>query len=114
MAAAVASRALEILDGSSSPVAALRERITQLREDCARWAVPLGESATAIHPVIVGSPQRALDISTRLESRGLWVPAIRPPTVPDGTSRLRVSVSAAHAREDMEELARALGDALAA
>jgi 8-amino-7-oxononanoate synthase len=114
MAAAVASRALEILDGSGSPVAALRERIRHLREHCARSAVPLGESATAIHPVIVGSPQRALDISARLESRGLWVPAIRPPTVPDGTSRLRVSVSAAHAREDMEELARSLGDALAA
>ena len=114
MVAAVASQALEILDGSASPVAALRERITRLRDACARSKVPVAKSETAIHPLIVGAPQRALDISARLESRGLWVPAIRPPTVPDGTSRLRVSLSAAHTPEDMDELARALGEALAA
>jgi 8-amino-7-oxononanoate synthase len=112
-AAAVASRALEVLGDSGSPVAALRERIAQLREACSRRDIRVGGSDTAIHPIVVGTPQRALDISARLESRGLWVPAIRPPTVPDGTSRLRISLSAAHAREDVDDLSRALAEALA-
>ena len=113
-AAAVATRAIEILANPDSPVVRLRERIALLHAQCSRLAVPLVASDTAIHPLIVGSPERALDISARLEAHGLWVPAIRPPTVPDGTSRLRVSLSAAHRREDIEALARALAEALAA
>jgi len=114
MAAAAASRALEILASAESPFAVLRERIAQFRAARACIDADAGGSQTAIQPFVVGSPERAMEVSARLESRGLWVPAIRPPTVPDGTSRLRVSLSAAHTREEVEELAAALGEALAA
>jgi 8-amino-7-oxononanoate synthase len=61
-----------------------------------------------IVPVVVGAEQAALDASTTLLAQGLWVPAIRPPTVPPGTSRLRVTVSAAHGEEDVSRLVEAL------
>ncbi|HEX6634078.1 MAG TPA: aminotransferase class I/II-fold pyridoxal phosphate-dependent enzyme, partial [Usitatibacter sp.] len=77
------------------------------------FGVPVTPSQTAIQPVIVGSAERALEVSARLADRGLFVPAIRPPTVPKGTSRLRVSLSAAHARADVERLAQALAESLA-
>jgi 8-amino-7-oxononanoate synthase len=70
-------------------------------------------SQTAIQPVIVGGAPRALEVSARLSERGLLVPAIRPPTVPAGTSRLRVSISAAHEREDVERAAATLAECLA-
>jgi 8-amino-7-oxononanoate synthase len=64
-----------------------------------------------IVPVILGDEQRALDASTRLlDTHGLLVPAIRPPTVAPGTSRLRVALSAAHTDDDVDRLAKALAD----
>jgi 8-amino-7-oxononanoate synthase len=61
-----------------------------------------------ILPVVVGSERKALDAADALLDAGLLVPAIRPPTVPDGTSRLRISLSAAHSDDDVTGLARAL------
>ncbi|MFT3990250.1 MAG: 8-amino-7-oxononanoate synthase [Luteolibacter sp.] len=63
---------------------------------------------TPIHPVILGSNESALQASADLEARGLLVPAIRFPTVPRGTARLRISVSAAHTPEAMNQLISAL------
>lgn len=63
-----------------------------------------------IMPIILGSEERALAASARLLERGLLVPAIRPPTVPAGTSRLRVTVSAAHRPEDLAALRAALDE----
>jgi len=61
-----------------------------------------------IVPVILGDEQRSLDAATRLLERGLLVPAIRPPTVPPGGSRLRISLSAAHTEEQVDVLCDAL------
>jgi 7-keto-8-aminopelargonate synthetase-like enzyme len=61
-----------------------------------------------IIPVVLGDEQRALDASAALLDRGLLVPAIRPPTVAPGTSRLRISLSAAHTDDEVERLAVAL------
>jgi 7-keto-8-aminopelargonate synthetase-like enzyme len=61
-----------------------------------------------IVPVVIGAEQAALDASTTLLAQGLWVPAIRPPTVPPGTSRLRVTVSAAHGDGDVSRLVESL------
>jgi 7-keto-8-aminopelargonate synthetase-like enzyme len=61
-------------------------------------------------PVILGDEQRALDASAALLELGRLVPAIRPPTVAPGTSRLRVALSAAHTEEQVERLAKALAD----
>ena len=72
----------------------------------------LPEAQSCIAPVIVGDARRALAISERLEEMGYLVGAIRPPTVPPGTSRLRVTFSAAHSDGDVEGLARAMRDAL--
>jgi 8-amino-7-oxononanoate synthase len=68
------------------------------------------ESQTAIQPVIVGSNDAALELASALWVRGFWVPAIRPPTVPKGTARLRVSLCAAHSTEDVDALADALAE----
>jgi 8-amino-7-oxononanoate synthase len=96
--------------------AKLRRLIDQLRTGLARiiaqrpslgWTLP--PSSTAIQPLIVGDNERAMALSRALEAHGLWVPAIRPPTVPVGTARLRISLSAAHTADDVERLLSALG-----
>ena len=61
-----------------------------------------------IVPVILGESDRAMAIATRLRSAGFLVPAIRPPTVPEGTARLRISITASHTDEQIEGLATAL------
>ena len=61
-------------------------------------------------PVVCGEDQRALDAAAALLARGLLVPAIRPPTVPAGTARLRIALSAAHTTEQIDRLVAALDD----
>ncbi|WP_312854409.1 aminotransferase class I/II-fold pyridoxal phosphate-dependent enzyme [Paludibacterium denitrificans] len=64
----------------------------------------LNASRTAIQPLIIGSNEQALSLAERLRQAGFWVPSIRPPTVPQGTARLRVSLSAAHTLPQLEAL----------
>jgi 8-amino-7-oxononanoate synthase len=68
----------------------------------------LGASATAIQPLLIGPNDAALGVMQGLRERGLWVPAIRPPTVAEGTSRLRITLSAAHTEADIDSLVQAL------
>jgi len=75
---------------------------------------PESRPGTAIQPVIVGETQRALAISRALEAKGFLVTAIRPPTVPAGTARLRVTLSAAHEERQVDALIAAFREALAA
>jgi 7-keto-8-aminopelargonate synthetase-like enzyme len=65
-------------------------------------------SSTPIQPIVIGSNDEALRVAAGLHERGLWVPAIRPPTVAPGTARLRVTLSAAHTHEEVAQLAAAL------
>ncbi len=65
-------------------------------------------SATAIHPLLAGSNQAATKLSDRLREQGIWVVAIRPPTVPQGTARLRITLSAVHRTEDVTRLIETL------
>jgi 8-amino-7-oxononanoate synthase len=74
---------------------------------------PLLPSETPVQALIVEDNQLALDLMAGLREQGIWVPAIRPPTVPKGTARLRISLSAAHSIEQVDQLAGAL-QALAA
>lgn len=69
------------------------------------------KSLTPIQPLIVGENAQALERMARLLEQGIWVPAIRPPTVPVGTARLRISLSAAHSDADIERLIAALAPA---
>ena len=80
----------------------------RLRERLAKGGVSTAPSASQILPVVVGAAERALAVSARLLEAGFWVPAIRPPTVPPNTSRLRVSLSAGHTEEDVDRFAEAL------
>lgn len=73
-----------------------------------RWQLPA--SSTAIQPVIIGSNEDALRAAAGLHEQGLWVPAIRPPTVAAGTARLRVTLSAAHTHDEVALLVRALNE----
>lgn len=101
---------LDIIGGAEgeSRRAHLAGLVRQLREslDFQHWK--LAASTTAIQPVIIGSNDAALRASAALHEQGLWVPAIRPPTVAPGTARLRVTLSAAHGIDDVAQLAQAL------
>jgi len=86
----------------------LRELIARFRAGAAQLGLRLLPSATPIQPVIIGESGAALALSAALESRGVLVPAIRPPTVPAGTARLRVTFSAVHELADVDRLLGAL------
>jgi 8-amino-7-oxononanoate synthase len=70
-------------------------------------------SATAIQPIILGDSENALLASQRLLAQGFWVSAIRPPTVPVGTARLRITFSSLHTEQQVDALLEALPKALA-
>jgi len=86
----------------------LAELIAVFREGAAGLPWTLSASSTPIQPLIVGDVPTALAVSDALLARGIFVPAIRPPTVPAGTARLRVSLSAAHTLADVDALTVAL------
>lgn len=86
--------------------------IAQFHRGAAARGIPLLPSMTPIQPVRIGSSPRALAVSRRLEAAGFFVPAIRPPTVPKGQARLRVTLSAAHTEREVEALLTALEAAL--
>jgi len=101
-------RSLAIIDTGEALRAALFANIGRLRDGLAGLRWPLLPSLTAIQPLIVGDNAAAVALSSALRERGLWVPAIRPPTVPKGTARLRISVSAAHTADDIDRLVTTL------
>ncbi|MBI4938697.1 MAG: 8-amino-7-oxononanoate synthase [Nitrosomonadales bacterium] len=88
----------------------LRDLIERLRAGLAGLPWKLMPSDTAVQPLLVGDNKDAVALSAGLRARGIWVPAIRPPTVPQGTARLRISLSAAHSTDDVEQLIAALHD----
>lgn len=88
----------------------LLARAEKLRGALAAQGWNCGASASQIIPVIVGGEAETLALGAELERRGMLVGAIRPPTVPQGSSRLRISLSAAHRPEDIDALAAALAE----
>lgn len=91
----------------------LQRLIERFRAGAAELGLRLMDSPTPIQPILIGSSARALALSAALRQRGLLVTAIRPPTVPKGTARLRVTLSAAHSESDVEQLLEAFKSALA-
>ena len=86
----------------------LRNLIAQLRSGLAGLPWKLMPSDTAIQPLLIGDNHAALALSEGLRERGILVAAIRPPTVPQGTARLRITLSAAHSAADVARLVEAL------
>ncbi|MBU1364771.1 MAG: 8-amino-7-oxononanoate synthase [Gammaproteobacteria bacterium] len=102
------SKSLQLIRDGDALRANLMARIGQLRDGLAGLPLQLLPSLTAIQPLIVGDNEAAVTLAKALWERDLWVPAIRPPTVPKGTARLRISVSAAHTEADINQLVTAL------
>lgn len=105
---------LSVIADGDARRAQLQQRVIQLRESLTpllqdtHWQ--LGESRTAVQPLLIGANDEALSAMEGLRARGLWVPAIRPPTVPEGTARLRIALSAAHSAADVVRLVQALSE----
>jgi len=91
----------------------LRRLIARFRAAAAAAGLQLAASATPIQPLIIGGAAAALRASAALRQAGFWVAAIRPPTVPEGTARLRITLSALHREADVDALTAALAAALA-
>jgi 8-amino-7-oxononanoate synthase len=108
MMAVALQKSLDIIRDGEARRQHLQVLIMRLRERLqpGRWR--LLPSQAAIQPLVIGSSADAVAVSESLGREGLLVPAIRPPTVPRGTARLRISLSAAHTQEDVERLAAAL------
>jgi 8-amino-7-oxononanoate synthase len=100
-AAFTAAAALQLLSDESWRRDHLRRLIALLRGAAAAHQLPIMPSDSAIQPLLVGSTERALQLSADLYERGIWVAAIRPPTVPSGTARLRITLSAAHSESQV-------------
>ena len=86
----------------------LTELIHYFRTSAASLGLTLMDSQSAIQPLIIGEDAEALKVSEKLEQNRIWVPAIRPPTVPVGTARLRICLSSAHSTDDIDQLIDAL------
>jgi 8-amino-7-oxononanoate synthase len=106
--------ALRIIEREPERRARLFERVAQFRRGAEQLALPLLPSQTPIQPIVLGSNERALQASERLLAAGVLVTAIRPPTVPEGSARLRVTLSASHTPEQLERLLELLGEACGA
>jgi len=105
-------KALTIMMTETWRVAHLNQLICYFKQQCFLRNITLMPSDSAIQPLIIGDASKALKISQYLASKGLLVKAIRPPTVPQGTSRLRITLSANHSVDDIDLLLTRLQEAL--
>ena len=99
---------LKLIEQGNARRAHLQKLIARLKTGLANTRWNLLPSSTAIQPIIIGENDETLRVAAALLEHGIWVPAIRPPTVPQGTARLRVSLSAAHSLEQVDRLVIAL------
>lgn len=109
MIAASTLAALDVIEQEGWRREKLKQHIQRLRAALEQQGWQLLPSKSAIQPVIIGTAEQTLAISQQLFQQGLLVSAIRPPTVPQGTSRLRITLSAAHSDEMVEKLVEGLG-----
>lgn len=103
LAAAVLA-SLQLIAGEPWRRQRLQQHVRRVRERLADVNFQLMSSRTPIQPIIIGRNEQAMLLAARLKERGYWVPAIRPPTVPEGTARLRITLTAAHTADQLEGL----------
>ncbi|WP_213992049.1 8-amino-7-oxononanoate synthase [Sodalis sp. dw_96] len=99
---------LDAIIGGDELRAQLGRNIARFRTGAADLGYRLAPSASAIQPLLVGDNLRALELTESLRERGCWLTAIRPPTVPAGSARLRITLTAAHQSADIDKLLEAL------
>lgn len=102
--AAATLTSLKILESENWRREKLLALIKQFRTGCEQLGLQLMDSPTPIQPILIGESDKALEISQGLEREGIFISAIRPPTVPQGSARLRVTLSAAHDEAQVEVL----------
>lgn len=110
--AACARAALRVLREEPERRLRLREHSARFRNGLRTLGVKVSDDPTPIVPIISGDTERAVELSQLLEREGFRVPAVRPPTVPHGKSRLRVTLSARHETRDVDRLLEALSRCL--
>ena len=109
-AVAEATRAsLNIIQSQPELRSQLNDNIQYFRNCCKQQEITLTHSSTAIQPVILGETQKTVTASEQLFAQGILVTAIRPPTVPEGTARLRITLSAQHSHAHIDKLIEAMG-----
>ena len=86
----------------------LQYLITSFRKLAAGNDIQLGSSNTAIQPIIIGDSRQTMLLASKLKALGFWTTAIRPPTVPQGSARLRITLTTKHKREDLQMLVTAM------
>ncbi|MDB5814851.1 MAG: 8-amino-7-oxononanoate synthase [Rhodocyclales bacterium] len=114
MQAHILLNSLELIENADDRRRHLSALIARFRDGMAPYAERLMPSTTPIQPVVIGDNAATMDIAAALLERDIWTPAIRPPTVPAGSARLRVSLSAAHSLAQVDQLTAALGEQLSA
>jgi 8-amino-7-oxononanoate synthase len=112
--AAASRAALQLVRDGDGRREQLARLVQRFRAGAAQLGVHLSDSVTPIQPLLVGAAPTALRLSEALRARGILVTAIRPPTVPEGSARLRITLSAAHTETQVDRLLEALEHTLAA
>jgi len=108
--AAATRKSLHLIQNEPWRREKLQSLIMQFRKGAFELGLSLMDSATAIQPVIIGSSEKTVLASEKLLNKGFLISAIRPPTVPEGTSRLRITFSAEHTEGQVEKLLHTLSD----
>ena len=108
---AAAEAALRLLEENPQWVERLQTNAATMREALRAEGLEVGPSATQIAPVMVGDPGATVELCERALERGFFAQGIRPPTVPDGTSRLRLTAMATHRGAELVDAAKAIGEA---
>jgi 7-keto-8-aminopelargonate synthetase-like enzyme len=105
---AVSSRAIELVQQHPELRQKLKDNINFLRNGLRSIGFTIANDPTPIIPVIIGDADKTMQLSSMLFERGIFVSGIRPPSVPEGTSRLRMTVTAAHTRQMLEKVLEAM------
>ncbi len=108
-AAGAAIKGLEICMQEPQLRQGLHSNMKYLAKGLEAQGMSVAHSPSAILPVMIGDPKRTMELCDSLLSRGIFVQGIRPPTVPEGTSRLRITLNAGHTEAQVQRLVQALG-----
>lgn len=102
--AAATLKSIELIQSENRRREQLQQLIARFRTGAQQLGLQLMDSSSAIQPLLVGDAGRALELSEKLAQRGFWIGAIRPPTVPADTARLRITLTAAHTEQQVDRL----------